>query len=121
MWAQTLISQALQDVKRTPVSDTFAGLDIQATNFNNLYKNEFFTEVSPIYDFVVILTVFILVLLLICTLPIPVALMCTSLVMFLYFIFTFLMYNHRIGVGLILPGSIYAHCNRIRVFIQIPC
>ncbi len=96
-------SQALQDVKRTPVSDTFAGLDIQATNFNNLYKNEFFTEVSPIYDFVVILTVFILVLLLICTLPIPVALMCTSLVMFLYFIFTFLMYNHRIGVGLILP------------------
>lgn len=96
-------SQALQDVKRTPVSDTFAGLDIQATNFNNLYKNEFFTEVSPLYDFAVILTAFILVLLLICTLPIPVALMCTSLVMFLYFIFTFIMYDHRIGVGLILP------------------
>jgi len=96
-------SQALADVKRTPVSDTFAGLDIQATNFNNIYKNEFFTEVSPIYDFVVILTVFLLVLLLICTLPIPVALMCTSLVMFLYFIFTFIMYDNRIGVGLILP------------------
>ena len=56
-------SQALQDVKRTPVSDTFAGLDIQATNFNNIEKNEFFTEVSPLYDFIVILTVFILVLL----------------------------------------------------------
>ncbi len=96
-------SQALQDVKRTPVSDTFAGLDIQATNFNNLYKNEFFTEVSPLYDFVMILTVFVFVLLLICTLPIPVALMCTSLTMFLYFIFTFIMYDHRIAVGLILP------------------
>ena len=96
-------SQALQDVKRTPVSDTFAGLDIQATNFNNLYKNEFFIEASPVYGFVVILTVFLLVLLLICTLPIPAALMCTSLVMFLYFIFTFLMYDRRIGVGLILP------------------
>ncbi len=96
-------SQALADVKRTPVSDTFAGLDIQATNFNNLYKNEFFTEVSPLYDFVMILTVFIFVLLLICTLPIPVALMCTSLTMFLYFIFTFIMYDHRIAVGLILP------------------
>ncbi len=96
-------SQALQDVKRTPVSDTFAGLDIQATNFNNIEKNEFFTEASPLYDFIVILTVFILVLLLICTLPIPVALMCTSLVMFLYFIFTFIMYNNRIGIGLIMP------------------
>lgn len=96
-------SQALQDVKRTPISDTFAGLDIQATNFNNLVKNEFFTEVSPLYDFIVILTVFILVLLLICTLPIPVALMCTLLVMFLYFIFTLIMYNNRIGVGLIVP------------------
>lgn len=58
---------------------------------------------SPLYDFIVILTVFILVLLLICTLPIPVALMCTSLVMFLYFIFTFIMYNNRIGIGLIMP------------------
>lgn len=96
-------SQALQDVKRTPISDTFAGLDIQATNFNNIYKNEFFMEVSPAYDFAVVLTVFLLVLLLICTLPIPVALMCTSLVMFLYFIFTFIMYDHKIGVGLILP------------------
>jgi len=96
-------SQALQDVKRTPVSDTFAGIDIQATNFNNLYKNEFFTEVNPVYDFMLIITVFILVLLLICTLPIPVALMCISLVMFLYFIFTFIMYNSRIGVGLIMP------------------
>jgi len=96
-------SQALQDVKRTPVSDTFAGVDIQATNFNNIYKNEFFTEVSRLYDFAVILTMFLLVLLLICTLPIPVALMCTSLVMFLYFIFTFVMYDNRIGVGLILP------------------
>ncbi len=96
-------SQALQDVKRTPVSDTFAGLDIQATNFNNIYKNEFFTEVSSLYNFAVIVTVFLLVLLLICTLPIPVALMCTSLVMFLYFIFTFIMYAHRVGVGLIMP------------------
>ena len=96
-------SQALQDVKRTPISDTFAGLDIQATNFNNIYENKFFRGVSPLYSFITILTVFILVLLLICTLPIPVALMCTSLVMFLYFIFTFIMYHHRIGVGLIMP------------------
>ncbi len=98
-------SQALQDVKRTPISDTFAGLDIQATNFNNLYKNEFFMEASALYNFVVILTVFLFVLLLICTLPIPVALMCTSLVMFLYFIFTLIMYDHRISVGLILPEA----------------
>lgn len=96
-------SQALQDVKRTPVSDTFAGLDIQATNFNNLYKNEYFIMVSPVYNFVAVLTAFLLVLLLICTLPIPVALMCTSLAMVLYFVFTFIMYDNRIGTGLILP------------------
>lgn len=96
-------SQALQDVKRTPISDVFAGLDIQATNFNNIQNGEFFRLSSPLYDFMIVLTVFLLVLLLICALPISIALMCTSLVMFLYFLFTFLMYDHRIGIQLVMP------------------
>ena len=52
-------AQALFDIKRTPISDTFAGVDIQATNFNNLIDNVFYTTSSPYYDFAIVLFAFL--------------------------------------------------------------
>lgn len=106
-------AQALQDVKRTPTSDSLSGLDIQATNFSNILKNEFYILASDIYNFVLVLLVFILVFLLVCTLSIPTALLSSATAMFLYFIFTFIMYDHRIATSLILP--------EIFMFIAIGC
>jgi adenylate cyclase len=96
-------AQALQDVKRTPISDTFAGLGIQATNLNNLLKNEFFVVTSNMYNLFLTIAVFTLVFLLICVLPISAALFATAFAMFAYFIFAFLMYDAKISVPLILP------------------
>ena len=96
-------AQALFDIKRTPVSDTFAGVDIQATNFNNLIDNVFFTTSSIYYDIAIVLFSFILVMVFVSVFPVSTALLCTSCTMVLYFIFAFMMYDHRIAIGLIMP------------------
>lgn len=96
-------AQALQDIKRTPISDTFAGVDIQATNFNNMLDNTFFTTTSIYYDFFVVLFAFLLVIVFVTVLPISTALLCTSCAMLLYFLFAFMMYDNRVAIGLIMP------------------
>lgn len=96
-------AQALQDIKRTPISDTFAGVDIQATNFNNMLDNAFYTTSSIYYDFFIVLFAFLLVITFISVLPISTALLCTSCSMLLYFLFAFMMYDNRVAVNLIMP------------------
>ena len=96
-------AQALFDIKRTPISDTFAGVDIQATNFNNLIDNVFYTTSSPYYDFVIVLFAFLLVMVFVSMLPVSTALLCASCAMLLYFLFAFIMYDNRIAIGLIMP------------------
>ena len=91
------------DIKRTPISDTFAGVDIQATNFNNLIDNVFFTTSSVYYDFVIVLFAFLLVMVFVSMLPVSTALLCASCAMLLYFRFAFIMYDNRIAIGLIMP------------------
>ncbi len=96
-------AQALYDVKRTPISDTLAGVDIQATNLNNLLDSLFYTKTGKLYDLFTVLFVFLAVMVFVSVLPISTALLCTSLTMLLYFIFAFIMYDHRVAVGLIMP------------------
>lgn len=96
-------AQALSDIKRTPISDTFAGVDIQATNLNNMLDNMFFTTASAYYDFAIVIFMFLLVMVFVGVLPVSTALLCTSSAMLLYFIFAFIMYDNRIAIGLILP------------------
>lgn len=96
-------AQALSDIKRTPISDTYAGVDIQATNLNNLLDNSFFTTSSIYYDFTIVLFMFLLVVVFVCVLPVSTALLCTSSAMLLYLVFAFIMYDNRIAIGLIMP------------------
>lgn len=96
-------AQALFDIKRTPISDTFAGVDIQATNFNNLIDNVFYTTSSPYYDFAIVLFAFLLVMVFVSLLPVSMALLCASCAMLLYFVFAFIMYDNRFAIGLIMP------------------
>ena len=51
------IAVGLQDVKKTPMNDNYPGVDIQATNLDNILNNEFMTLSSLSQD---ILTVFVL-------------------------------------------------------------
>lgn len=46
---------------------------------------------------------FLVVMVFVSVLPVSTALLCTSCAMLLYFIFTFIMYDNRIAIGLIMP------------------
>lgn len=96
-------AQALQDVKRTPVSDTFSGVDIQATNLDNILNNEFYRHAGNLYNVINIMFVFITAFVLVCTLPVPMALLSCFCLMFAYLIFAFFMYANKTAVGLVMP------------------
>lgn len=96
-------AQALQDIKRTPVSDTFSGVDIQATNLDNILNNEFYRSSSSLYNILNIILVFIVAFVLVCTLPIPMAILSCSCLMLIYLIFAFFMFAHKIVIGIIMP------------------
>lgn len=96
-------AQALNDIARTPTSETFSGLDIQATNFDNLLSNRFFRMSSPLYNFIICLFIFILVFVLINTMPIIGALLSCTTIMLLYMFFAIFMYYNRIAISVILP------------------
>ncbi len=96
-------AQALQDVKRTPISDTFSGVDIQATNLDNIINNEFYKNTSELYNILNVALVFIIAFVLVCALPIPIAILSCACLMFMYLIFAFFMFSNKIAINLILP------------------
>ncbi len=96
-------AQALSDVQRTPVSENFSGLDIQATNFDNLISNNFYRVTSPLYNFLICVGIFILIFVLAISMSITGALLSSVTVMLMYLFFTFFMYHNKIALSLILP------------------
>ncbi len=96
-------AQALSDIQRTSISENFSGLDIQATNFDNLISNNFYRVTSPFYNFLICAGIFILVFILAITMSITGALLSSVSVMLIYLLFTFFMYYNKIAISLILP------------------
>lgn len=49
----------LEDIVRTPISDRHAGVDVQATNLDNILHNEFMTQTNSIEDILSILIILV--------------------------------------------------------------
>lgn len=96
-------AQALADIERTPLSENFSGLDVQATNFDNLINNNFFRATSPLYNFLICVFIFILIFILVNTMPIVSALLSSICIMFAYLFFAMFMYYNKLALSLILP------------------
>ena len=96
-------AQALADVQRTPVSETFSGLDIQAINFDNLISNKFIKSTSPLYGFLICVLIFIIVFALVSSLSIITALLSCICIALGYFLFACFLYRNGVSVGLLLP------------------
>ena len=96
-------AQALADIERIPLSENFSGLDVQATNFDNLINNNFFRATSPLYNFLTCVFIFILIFILVNTMPIVSALLSSICIMFAYLFFAMFMYYNKIALSLILP------------------
>lgn len=106
-------AQALSDIGRTPISETFSGLDIQATNFDNLLNNNFFKMTSNAYNFLMCVFIFILVFVLSVSLSITSALFASTVVIFTFLLFAYFMYLNQVAISVILP--------ELFVFVSLAC
>ena len=95
--------KALEDIVRTPIAEEFSGLDIQATNFDNLLTNNFYRVLGPLFNFIICVLISLIVFFFVNSMPISISLISSVLVGFLYFGFACLMYYNKISVDLFLP------------------
>lgn len=97
------IAVGLEDVKRTPISNNFPGVDIQATNLDNLIHNEFLVQTSAFQDILSLIILLGLTFLIIkyCTLYISMGFI--SLSMVIYIAVCIICYRFGLVISVITP------------------
>ncbi|MDD3436745.1 MAG: CHASE2 domain-containing protein, partial [Candidatus Gastranaerophilales bacterium] len=80
------IAVGLEDVKRTPISDNYPGVDIQATNLDNIIHNEFLVQTTFWQDILSILLLLGLTFFIIRYFSLAVSLGLIALIMIIYIV-----------------------------------
>lgn len=93
----------LEDIVSTPITDRHAGVDVQATNLDNLLHNEFMTPSTTTQDIVVLIIYLALTFLVIRFYSLFVSLGLISLMMISYIAFCTLCYHLNYIVNVITP------------------
>lgn len=96
-------AQGLEDTGRTPISENFSGVDIQAVNFDNLVNNNYYRTASSSYTLLTTIFIFLLVFFIIGVFSIQQALLLSVIIGFLYGFFVYFMYTQKIALNLFLP------------------
>lgn len=96
-------AQALQDLQRTPISDSFSGLDIQATNFDNILHNEFYTKLPKALNLLTVFALFALSFGAVCIFSMPIAISTCLCLSILYFLLAFFAYSNKFAIYVLLP------------------
>ena len=96
-------AQGLEDIKRTPVSDTFSGPEIHASSIENMLDSNFIINVSPVYNLLLMISMFALIFIIVSVLPSTIALAVSSCTMFMFLIGTYLLYLKGIAINFIAP------------------
>lgn len=97
------IAVGLEDVKRTPMSSNFPGVDIQATNLDNLLHNEFLVQTTIMQDIMSIMLILLVTFLVIKYFSLFLSLGIIALMMISYIIFCILCYRFNIVIAVITP------------------
>lgn len=101
--AAKAIALGLKDTKMTPMSSDHPGVDIQATNLDNIMHNEFITSSTPFLDILNLLIVIGITYLLCRYLTLFVSLGLVALSMVLYILICILSYRFNIAINIITP------------------
>lgn len=96
-------AQGLEDIKRTPVSDTFAGPGIHATSIENMLRNDFIINVSDVYNLLLMISMFALIFIIVAIFPTSTALVLTSCTMFTFLIGAYILYTKGIAINFLAP------------------
>jgi len=96
-------AQALADIKRTPMSDLHPGVDIQATNLDNILHNTFLQKINPLLNLAIITVILFLTFIAIQRFTIPIALTLTASIIITYFILTIWLFASSYTVNIVPP------------------
>lgn len=97
------IAVGLEDVKRTPISNNFPGVDIQATNLDNILHNEFLVQTNLIQDLLSILILLAATFLVIRFFSLFVSLSIIALMMISYIALCVICYRFNLVISVITP------------------
>lgn len=97
------VAVGLQDVKNTPMAHDFPGVDIQATNLDNILHNEFLIQTSPAFDIVSILILLAITFLVIRYFSLFTSLGIIALLMVSYILICIFCYHFNIVISVITP------------------
>lgn len=97
------IAVGLQDVKKTPVSDNYPGVDIQATNLDNILHNEFITLSTLTQDLVILIFLLGATFLIIKYATLFVSISLVAAISVVYLIICAILYYFGIAVSVITP------------------
>lgn len=97
------IAVGLQDVKKTPMSDNYPGVEIQATNLENLLNNDFITLSSYLIDVIILIFLLGATFLIIKYTSLAVSVTFCAVATIIYLLISALLYNFGIAVSVITP------------------
>ncbi len=97
------IATGLEDVKRTPMSSNFPGVDIQATNLDNLMHNEFLVQTTLAQDLFSLIILLTITFLAIRYFSLFISLGITSLIMISYIAICIICYRFNLVISVITP------------------
>lgn len=97
------IAVGLEDVKRTPVSSDYPGVDIQATNLDNLLHNEFLIQTTTFQDIFSLIIILLTTFLVIKYFSLLVSLSVIAVMMITYIIICIICYKTNLVISVITP------------------
>ncbi len=97
------IAVGLEDVKRTPISNNFPGVDIQATNLDNMLRNEFLVQTTPLQDILSLIVLLSLTFLVIRYFSLFMSLGIIASMMIAYIAFCVICYRFNLVISVITP------------------
>ncbi len=97
------IAVGLEDVKRTPISDDYPGVDIQATNLDNIMNNEFLIQTTKAQDLLSLALILLTTFLVIKYFSLLISLGIIALIMVTYIAFCIICYRFGFVISVITP------------------
>ncbi len=97
------IAVGLEDIKRTPVSNNFPGVDIQATNLDNIMHNEFLIQTTLFQDILSVIILLLATFLVIKYFSLFVSLGIVALIMITYIAICVICYRFNLVISVITP------------------
>lgn len=97
------IAVGLEDVKRTPMSGDYPGVDIQASNLDNLLHNEFLVQTTIFQDLLSLIIILSATFLIIRYFSLFISLGIIALMMVSYIAFCILCYRFNLVISVITP------------------